>query len=127
MSFFKPIPYLDYLPPRLTEAKEWYISYSVKDPATSKMKRFRIKVNRIKSLKERRAAAKTLMARLTEQLALGWNPILEKEAPKAYTRLFDAMDTFLKIKGKETGKGARVRPSRAGGSRPAIIFSICPI
>lgn len=102
MSFFKPIPYLDYLPPRLTEAKEWYISYSVKDPATSKMKRFRIKVNRIKSLKERRAAAKTLMARLTEQLALGWNPILEKEAPKAYTRLFDAMDTFLKIKGKET-------------------------
>ena len=70
MSFFKPIPYLDYLPPRLTEAKEWYISYSVKDPATSKMKRFRIKVNRIKSLKERRAAAKTLMARLTEQLAL---------------------------------------------------------
>ena len=102
MSFFKPIPYLDYLPPRLTEGKEWYISYSVKDPATSKMKRFRIKVNRIKSLKERRIAAKVIMARLTEQLSLGWNPILEKEAPKAYTRLYDAMDSFLKVKGKET-------------------------
>lgn len=30
MSFFKPTPYLDYLPPKLTESKEWYISYSVK-------------------------------------------------------------------------------------------------
>ena len=102
MSFFKPTPYLDYLPPKLTESKEWYISYSVKDPATGKMKRFRIKVNRIKSLKERRIAAKVIMARLTEQLSLGWNPILEKEAPKAYTRLYDAMDSFLKVKGKET-------------------------
>ena len=102
MSFFKPIPHLDYLPPRLTEGKEWYISYSVKDPANGKMKRFRIKVNRIKSLKERRIAAKTIMARLTEQLSLGWNPILEKESPRAYTRLFTAMDNFLKIKGKET-------------------------
>ena len=66
------------------------------------MKRFRIKVNRIKSLKERRIAAKVIMARITEQLSLGWNPILEKEAPKAYTRLHDAMDSFLKVKGKET-------------------------
>ena len=87
MSFFKPTPYLDYLPPKLTESKEWYISYSVKDPATGKMKRFRIKVNRIKSLKERRIAAKVIMARLTEQLSLGWNPILERSTESIYQAL----------------------------------------
>ena len=31
-----------------------------------------------------------------------------------------AMDVFY----KSAGKGAHVRPSRAGGSRPAIIFSV---
>lgn len=101
MSFFKPTPYLDYLPPRLTESKEWYISFSVRNPATGKMKRIRMKINRIKSVRERRAVARVIMARLTEQLALGWNPLVEREAPKAYVKLFDSMDLFLRLKGKE--------------------------
>lgn len=103
MSFFKPTPYLDYLPPRLTESKEWYISFSVRNPATGKMKRIRMKINRIKSVRERRAVARVIMARLTEQLALGWNPLVEREAPKAYVKLFDSMDLFLRRGGHLVG------------------------
>ncbi len=101
-KFFKPTPYLDYLPPRLTEGQEWYISFSVKDPSTGKMKRFRHKINRIKNLRERRAAAKVMMAHLSEKLSLGWNPCLGGSAPKSSCTLIEAMDTFLVIKQKET-------------------------
>lgn len=101
-KFFKPTPYIDYIPPRLTEGQEWYISYSVKDPETGRMKRFRHKINRIKSVKERRAAAKIIIGQLTEKLSLGWNPTMGRNAPKSSSTLIEAMDTFLVIKKKET-------------------------
>ena len=99
--FYHPTPYLDYIPPHLTEGKEWYVSYSVKNPETGKMKRFRIKINRIHNIRERRAAAKILIAQLQEKLALGWNPLLEAAAPKAYHRMFETLDSFLKAKSRE--------------------------
>ena len=102
MRFFKPTPYVEYLPPKLTEGKEWYVHYSVINPATGKMVRYRNKVNRPKTVKERRQIAKLMIASISEKLALGWNPILEKEAPKSYHTLIEAMDTFLKVKTKET-------------------------
>ena len=40
--------------------------------------------------------------RISDLLTLNWNMLLDGDS----------------------GKGARVRPSRAGGSRPAIIFSV---
>ena len=101
MQFFKPTPYVQYLPPQLTRGKVWYIHYSVQDPVTGKMKRFRIKLNRIQNKTERLKAAKAIMAALAEKLALGWNPIYERAAPKAYTSLYDAIEAFLKIKEKE--------------------------
>ena len=101
MPYAKPSPLLDYIPPRLTEGKEWYVSFSVRHPATGKMQRFRIKVNRIKNLKERRAAARQLCARIAAQLAIGWTPFIEQTAPRAETPLCDALDSFLKVKTKE--------------------------
>ena len=101
MSYFKPRAYIDYTLPKLTEGKEWYVSYSVKNPSTGKMQRFKIKVNRWKTVREKRQAAKSIIAQISEQLALGWNPIIESTAPKAYAKLFDALDNFLKVKGRE--------------------------
>ena len=99
---FKPTPYIDYVPPKLTEGKAWYISYYVKNPATGKLRRVRVKVNRIRSVRERRKAAKIIMAALAEKLALGWNPFITEVAPRAGTPLFDALDTFIAVKEKET-------------------------
>ena len=102
MPYFKPTPYLDYLPAKLAEGKEWYVYFSVKDPVSGKNRRIKHKLNHIKTIKERRKAARIIIARYNEQLGLGWNPFLEKIAPRASTRLCDAMDSFLRIKGKET-------------------------
>jgi len=98
---FKPTPYIDYVPPKLTEGKLWYITYYAKHPATGKLRRVRVKVNRIQGVRERRKAAKVMMAALGEKLALGWNPFLTEAAPRAGTPLFEAMDTFLSVKEKE--------------------------
>lgn len=101
MSFFKPTPYIEYTPPKLTQGKIWYITYYVQDPGTMKLKRMRIKVNRGDTLRERKAMAKAIMGRLSEKLAMGWNPLVEKFAPKAYKRLFEAFDAFLDAKRRE--------------------------
>ena len=101
MSYFKPTPYIDYLPAKLAEGKEWYVHFSVRDPLTSKMKRIKHKINHIKTVKEKRAAAKGMIARFNEQLSLGWNPFLEKQAPLSSVRLYEAMESFLRVKAKE--------------------------
>ena len=101
MSFFKPTPYIEYVPPRLTQGKIWYITYYIQDPGTMKLKRMRIKVNRVKSPRERKAMARAIMGRISEKLALGWNPLIERYAPKAYKKLFEAFDSFLEAKGRE--------------------------
>ena len=102
MLFLQPLPCVNYVPCRLTEGKEWYITFYVQNPETGKLKRIRHKVNRIKSIPARRKVAKSMMAVLDQRLSLGWNPLLEAKAPRANTGLFAAMDSFQKIKGKET-------------------------
>lgn len=101
MSFFKPTPYIEYTPPKLTQGKIWYITYYVQEPKTMRLKRMRIKVNRGDTLRERKAMAKAIMGRLSEKLAMGWNPLVEKFAPKAYKKLFEAFDAFLDAKRRE--------------------------
>ena len=101
MSFFKPTPYIEYTPPKLTQGKIWYITYYVQDPKTMRLKRLRVKVNRGDTLRERKAMAKAIMGRLSEKLAMGWNPLVEKFAPKAYKKLFEAFDAFLDAKRRE--------------------------
>ena len=102
MSFFKPTPFSDYIPARLCEGKEWVIVWYVKSPLTGKMVRYRKKVNRIKQISKRRAAAKKLVAGINERLAIGWNPEVTAIAPRATMKLSDAMDMFLKVKQKES-------------------------
>ena len=102
IMLFKPTPYIDFTFPKLSEGtKEWLIYFYVKDPGSGRMKRIRIKINRIKNLRQRRAAAKQMIASLSEKLAMGWNPLLSDKAPKASTPLFDAFDAFEAVKKKE--------------------------
>lgn len=112
MSLFKPTPFSDYIPARLCEGKEWVIVWYVKSPLTGKMVRYRKKVNRIKQISKRRAAAKSLMAGINERLAIGWNPEVSAVAPRATTKLNDALDMFLKVKQKES-EGNSMRSYRS--------------
>lgn len=93
---------IQYIPPRLTEGKEWYISYYVIYPATGKLRRIKIKLNRIRGITKRREFAKSIMQDLSNKLASGWNPFIEAEAPKAFHKIFDVFDTYLKVREKES-------------------------
>lgn len=57
----------------------WYVEFYAYDPLLQKQRRKRIKVNRVKSIKSRRQYASGLIARLTQQLQLGWNPWIEQD------------------------------------------------
>jgi len=93
---------LQYIPPRLTEGVEWYVSYYAIYPATGKLRRVKIKINRIKSIAQRRAMAKKLINDITQKLVSGWNPFIEAEAPKSFHLVFNVFDTYLKIQAKES-------------------------
>ena len=92
---------LDFIPPRLTKGKEWYISYYVIYPATGKLRRVRIKLNRIKPISQRVLIARKLICEITEKLLAGWNYFIESEAPKSYHFIFKVMDTFINVHEKE--------------------------
>ena len=86
MLFSPPVPYIEYIPPKLTQGKIWYISYSCRHPLTGKMKRVRIKLNRIISINERKRIARELIASLDLKLKMGWNPFVEAAAPNGYEK-----------------------------------------
>ena len=96
-----PIPYIDYIPPKLVAGKVWYVSYSCKNPLTGKMQRVRIKINRVPSTTERRLVGRKLVAEIGVKLQMGWNPFAERIAPKASARLFETLDRFLSVKEKD--------------------------
>ncbi len=101
MSFANPIAYKDYIPATLNEGAVWYISFYVKSPLTGKLQRQRLKFNRIESVRERRRKGLELVTALNRNLALGWNPLEEKIAPRASVSIKDAVGKFLESKKKE--------------------------
>lgn len=56
-----------------------YVEFYAYDPEQGKMRRKRIKLNRIKGLTNRRTYARGVVRRLTEQLDKGWNPWIAKD------------------------------------------------
>ena len=101
-KMYLPVHNIDYRSCKLTEGDEWFISFYVKNPATGKLKRIRIKCNRIPQIRERRKVAREMMTAIDRRLALGWNPLMEAAAPKAFKTLDEAFDSFLNIKRKES-------------------------
>lgn len=90
MFFFKPTPLVDYKKCVLSEGVDWVIVYYVRDPDTGKLRRMRIKINSIKSIRERRKVAREMMAAIDQKLVLGWNPLTKERAPMAFTTLYEA-------------------------------------
>lgn len=99
--FFAPIAGIHYREAKLTQGQDWFIYFYVQDPATDKLKRIRIKVNRESDLRLRKKKALQIMSGINQRLAVGWNPLLETAAPRAAVPLFSCLEAFLKIKRKE--------------------------
>ncbi|MDR3351300.1 MAG: site-specific integrase [Prevotellaceae bacterium] len=92
---------LAYIPARLTEGKEWFVSYYAIYPPTGQLRRKKIKLNRIRSVTQRRLVARKLIIDINEKLCNGWNPFVEDEAPKSYHKLMDVLVTYMAIQEKE--------------------------
>lgn len=77
---------LQYTAPILREYEPcWFIEFYAYDPDQGKMRRKRIKLNRIKGTINRRAYARQVIKRLNEQLKRGWNPWIAKDATNLVT------------------------------------------
>ena len=82
-----------YTPPVLHSGKEFYIDFYAFDPVEGKMKRKKIKLNSIPA-GQRRKYAKDFINRLSEKLAMGWNPWIEKENGTAYMQFSEVTDRY---------------------------------
>lgn len=92
---------LSFRPAQLHQGKEWFVSYYVLNPATQKLDRKKIMLNRIKGIAERRKFATQLIQELNKKLYGGWNPYLEESAPRGFTPLKQVLTTFYNSKERE--------------------------
>jgi hypothetical protein len=92
---------LSFIPARLTEGKVWFISFYAFDPVIQKLQRKKIRLNRIRSISSRRSVGRKMVAEINAKLFNGWNPFLELEAPKAFHKLLDVLDSYMVIQSKE--------------------------
>lgn len=92
---------LNYRPARYLHGKKnSYVVYSVVNPETGFFVYRRIKLNFIKSSRERKAYAENLIKQLNAKLANGYNPFTH-EAPEKLIMLSEAVTDFLKQKRRE--------------------------
>lgn len=101
MENSKNTPFVQFIPAQLFTGKTWFVQYSVVNPYSGQMVRKRIKINRIKEMKERRRYAKRLIGEINLKLYSGWNPFQEQEVPRGFTKLLEVCHHFLKQKTKE--------------------------
>ncbi|NQT76187.1 MAG: site-specific integrase [Bacteroidetes bacterium] len=89
---------VDYIPASLQEEKEWRIVYYAKDPQSGQLRRKRIRVGKIKSVKERRLWAKKMIYNINRKLHEGWNPFIESENSRQYHSIKEVLEAFLRDK-----------------------------
>lgn len=95
-----------YTLPEYHDNKEAYIAFSAYDPAEGKMRRKRIKLNKIKNSAARKKYARDLMNRLVEKLALGWNPWIESEGSSSYLLFNEVPEKYRAYIDKLMSEGA---------------------
>lgn len=89
----------EYSEPVLVSNKEFYIQYYVRNPFTGQSVRKRIRLNRLKGTKQQRTKeANRIRKALSNKLEHGWNPFLEADNPKSFTKISEVIDMFFKIK-----------------------------
>jgi len=101
IMYIVPRPHVDFKPPKLHDTGDcWYVYFSVKNPETGKFKRFRIKVNR-GTVREKKAAAREIMASLSQKLQLGWSPMVGGQGSRGAVPAFEVFQAFENVKAKE--------------------------
>jgi len=90
-----------FYPAYLAIGKEWIIVYYVYNPYTNEMQRFRIRINHIKNVTERRKIARSIITEINQKLYSGWNPCIKEENKIVFTPLLDVIEIYKTSKFKE--------------------------
>lgn len=101
MSFSENSPIITYYPAYLAEGKIWYVTYYAFNPFTGKMQMKRIKINRIKSVTERRKYGRRLVNEINKKLAAGWNPFIGVKREKYFHSILSVIDAYKKSEYKD--------------------------
>ncbi len=95
-------PFIDFRPAQIMGDKEVYVCYYVLDPTNDKLKRMRIRCNRIKNSRERTKYAKLLCSEINRKLYDGWNPLTgEDSAAKKRVSIVKAATDYVRKKEKD--------------------------
>lgn len=98
-------PFIDFRPAQVMGDKEVYVCYYVLDPTNEKLKRMRIRCNRIKNRREQRKYASLICAETNRKLYSGWNPLLGGDsAAKKRVSLVEAAANYVRQKEKDLRK-----------------------
>ena len=98
-------PFVDFRPAQVMGDKEVYVCYYVLDPTNDKLKRMRIRCNRIKNLRERAKYATLLCAEINRKLYNGWNPLIgEDSASTKRVSIVEAATNFVRQKERDLRK-----------------------
>ena len=93
--------FLDYRPAHLVKGKgNWYVAYSATNPKTGKLVVKRVKLNYIKSARQRKEYADELIKQINTKLVRGFNPFWHENADKLVL-LSDAVTDFLKARKRD--------------------------
>ncbi len=98
-------PFIDFRPAQVMGDKEVYVCYYVLDPTNEKLKRMRIRCNRIKNRREQRKYASLICAETNRKLYNGWNPLFGGDsAAKKRVSIVEAAANYVRQKEKDLRK-----------------------
>ena len=98
-------PFIDFRPAQVMRNKEVYVCYYVLDPTNDKLKRMRVRCNRIKNPRERAKYANMLCAEINRKLYNGWNPLIgDDSASTKRLSIVEAATDYVRRKAKDLRK-----------------------
>jgi len=95
---------LQYIPARICDGKELLIKYYAWHPVDKKLKRIVMRFNHLKKKMNKTELTRhmrTVMHDINVNLASGRNPFIESDTPKAFHKLSDAIELFLRMKKRD--------------------------
>ena len=101
--FFDSI--VDFTYPRLHKGKDWYVDFTVFNPATNKMQRKKYMLNRYKTAHEREDMAAEMIHNIMKRLKAGWNPFVTTYNPRYYTDFKTVLERYENCINIEANKG----------------------
>ena len=98
-------PFIDFRPAQVMRNKEVYVCYYVLDPTNDKLKRMRVRCNRIRNRREQLKYTALLCAEINKKLYNGWNPLIgETSASTKRGSIVEAATNFVRQKEKDLRK-----------------------